>query len=98
MRKIFACLLAVVMLVALAGCGNMSWGLGEFTFRKVHVDTHHYSGCFTIKKWHDNSSGIEVKTEEVGTMFLSEGVYVLLEGDEPCPFCGNTEEQSHEEA
>lgn len=85
MKKKIIVLLMVATLGIMAGCGNQSIGFGEFTFKKVHVDTYHYSGCFTVKKWHDDSSGIEVKTKEAGSMFLSEGTYVLIEGN--CPFC-----------
>lgn len=79
----------IIALVALlfAGC-NKSWGLGNYSFKKVHVDTYHWSGCLTVKQWHDDASGIEVKTEEAGPIFLSEGTYILLDGDKPCPFCG----------
>ena len=86
MKKIIAIvILAAMCLVMLTGC-NMSLGMGNFSFKKVHVDTYHYSGCFTIKKWHDNDSGIEVNTEEAGSIFLSEGTYMMIEDD--CPFCG----------
>lgn len=85
MKKIIAIVvLAAMCLVMLTGC-NMSLGMGNFSFKKVHVDTYHYSGCFTIKKWHDNDSGIEVNTEEAGSIFLSEGTYMMIEDD--CPFC-----------
>lgn len=88
MKKIIAIIMVVTMLTTmLTGCGNMSVGFGNFTFKKVHVDTHNYSGCFTIEKWYDNESGIEVKTKEAGFMFLAEGMYVLIEDD--CPFCGD---------
>ena len=87
MKKIIAMVICLVMVVALfAGC-NMSMGMGSFTFKKVHVDTYHYSGCLTIEKWYDSGSGIEVKTEEVGSIFLSEGTYILLNGDKACPLC-----------
>ena len=90
MKKIVAVVLVVTtMVVALCGCGNMSIGIGNYTYEKVHVDTHHYSGCFTIEKWYDSETGIEVKTKEYGSFFLSEGSYVLLGGDEGCPFCNN---------
>ena len=90
MKKIIASvLLFVVFICILTGCGNMSVGLGNFTFKKIHVDTYHYSGCFTVEKWHDNSSGIEVKTREVGSMYLAEGMYMLIEDE--CPFCGKGE-------
>lgn len=86
MKKIIAIIMVITMLAAmLTSCGNMSVGFGNFTFRKVHVDTHNYSGCFTIEKWYDNESGIEVKTKEAGSMYLAEGMYILIEDD--CPFC-----------
>lgn len=88
MRKFFAIILcAVTMIAMLTGC-NQSIGLGNFSFKKIHIDTHHYSGCLTIETWHDNDGGgIEVKTKEAGSLFLSEGTYILLEGDEGCPLC-----------
>lgn len=86
MKKIIVTIIAIAMLAAiLTGCGNMSWGMGNFTFRKIHVDTYNYSGCFTIEKWYDNSNGIEVKTREAGSMYFAEGMYMLIEDE--CPFC-----------
>ena len=86
-KKLIALLLSVAVICGiLAGCGNMSLGLGNFTFKKIHVDTHNFSGCFTVEKWYDNSSGIEVQTKESGSMYLAEGMYMLIEDE--CPFCG----------
>jgi hypothetical protein len=86
MKKIIAMIMVVVLVaVMFVGCGNMSMGMGNFTFKKIHVDTHNYSGCFTVVKWYDNSSGIEVKTKEAGSMYLAEGMYMLIEDE--CPFC-----------
>ena len=88
MKKLIAMFVVIVLLVAMmTGCGNMSLGMGNFTYKKVHVDTHGYSGCLTIEKWYENSTGIEVKTKEAGSLYLSEGTYVLLSGDKECPFC-----------
>ena len=85
-NKIIALVLSVaVICFILTGC-NMSLGLGNFTFNKIHVDTHNFSGCFTVEKWYDNSSGIEVKTKEAGHMYFAEGMYMLIEDE--CPFCG----------
>ena len=90
MKKIIALVLSTLLTIAmLTGCGNMSLGLGNFTFEKIHVDTHNYNGCFTVEKWWDNSNGIEVKTKEAGSMYLAEGVYMLIEKD--CPFCAVNE-------
>lgn len=88
MKKFIAMILALAIVTVCAGC-NKAIGPGNYSFEKVHIDTHNYSGCLTIKKWHDNDTGIEVKTEEAGSLFLSEGTYILLDGDKPCPFCGD---------
>ena len=79
-------IITIVMLaIMLVGCGNMSIGLGNYTFDKIHVDTHNYNGCFTIEKWYDSENGIEVKTKEADSMYLAEGMYMLIEDE--CPFC-----------
>lgn len=86
MKKIIAIIIMMLALVALfTGCGNMSMGFGNYTFEKIHVDTHNYNGCFTVEKWYYNASGIEVKTKEVGSLYLAEGMYMLIEDE--CPFC-----------
>ena len=87
-RKIIVMsMLILTSVTMLTGCGNMSLGLGNYTYRKVHVNTYHDSECFTINKWYDNERGIEVNTKEIGSMFLSEGTYLLIEDE--CPFCDN---------
>lgn len=87
MKKLFVMIAMVITLVfVLTGCGNMSLGFGNFTFDKIHVDTHNYNGCFTVEKWYDNENGIEVKTKEAGHIYLAEGMYMLIEDE--CPFCG----------
>lgn len=85
MKKIIKFIITIMILASMTGCGNMSIGIGSFTFNKIHVDTHNYNGCFTVEKWYDSGSGIEVKTKEVGSMYLAEGMYVLIEDE--CPFC-----------
>lgn len=84
--KIRLLAIACALTIFLTGCGNMDvMGIGNFTFNKVHVDTHGYSGCIEIKRWVDNSTGIEVETKDYGAIYLSEGTYVLIE--DKCPFC-----------
>ena len=86
MKKIFSVImLALALGATLTGCGNMSIGFGNYEYEKIHVDTHNYSGCFTVDKWYDNSNGIEVKTNEAGSLYLAEGMYMLVEDE--CPFC-----------
>ena len=86
-RKIIAILLTAMLITTFSGCGNMSWGFGNFTFDKIHVDTYNHDRCFTVEKWYDNENGIEVKTKEAGSMYLAEGMYMLIEDE--CPFCDN---------
>ena len=86
MKKIISIFTVLVLVAMLCACGNMSLGLGSYTFKKVHVDTPNHSGCFNIVNWHDNERGIEVKTEEAGSMYFSEGTYILI--SDRCPFCG----------
>ena len=83
-RKTIIAALAAVLAITLSGC-NMSFGVGNYNFRKIHIDTHNYSGCFTIEKWYNDASGIEVKTKEAGFMYFAEGMYMLIEDE--CPFC-----------
>ena len=83
-RKTIIAALAAVLAITLSGC-NMLLGVGNYKFRKIHVDTHNYSSCFTIEKWYNCESGIEVKTEEAGSMCFADGMYMLIEDE--CPFC-----------
>ena len=85
MKKIIAILMICGLMIAMSGCGNKSYGLGTYTFKKVHINTLKYSGCLELENWHDDGNGIEVKTKEVGSLFLSEGTYILI-GDK-CPIC-----------
>ena len=83
MKKLILVIMMLVLMSTLCAC-NQSWGIGNLSFKKIHIDTHHYSGCFGIKSWHDNETGIEVKTG-VGSLFFSEGTYFLVE--DKCPLC-----------
>jgi predicted small secreted protein len=83
--NILILVVALIFTTLLTGCGNMSMGIGNFTFTKVHIDTHEFSGCVSIEKWYDNERGIEVKTKDFGAMYLSEGSYILIE--HKCPIC-----------
>jgi hypothetical protein len=88
MKKIMFCVICVVVLAAgaLSGC-NKSYGLGEYNFTHVHIGDGENGHCATIKKCHDNESGIELKTEEFGSIYCSEGTYILFEDGSNCPFC-----------
>ena len=91
MKRIIAVLLLLCCLCAcLAGCGNQSLGFGTFTFEHIHFTDHIDSHCATIERWVDSETGIEVKTKEFGSLFLSEGSYILVSKTDDCPYCGAT--------
>ena len=89
MKKIIAILMICGLIIAMSGCGNMAVGLGNYTYKKVHINTLDYSGCIEIEKWYDTERGIEVMAKEVGSLFLSEGTYILI--GEKCPICAHGE-------
>ena len=85
MKKIISLILVFVLFISFCGCSNMSVGMGNFEYNKIHIDTHHYSGCIEVENWYENESGVEVKTKKHGSIFLSEGTYMMIEDE--CPFC-----------
>lgn len=86
MKKIVCLVLAALMIALLAGC-NYTVGVGQLEFKGIHcADFAGNSRDLTIVSWHNNDIGIEVKTEEAGSLFCSEGTYILFEDE--CPICG----------
>ena len=85
MKKIIALVIACCLMFMIAGC-NMGIGIGNFEFNGVHVCDHN-GNCrdMTIDKWYDNDNGIEIKTTDYGSIFCSEGTYILYEDE--CPIC-----------
>ena len=88
MKKLIVIVLALIMVLALSACGNQSLGLGNYSFRHMHftdaVDGH----CATVEKWYWNEgSGIEAKTTEYGSIWCSEGTYIMFESSAKCPYC-----------
>ena len=87
MKKIICTVSFILLALLLSACGNHSIGLGSYTFEKVHI-ADHAGNCqdAIVEKWYENDTGIELKTREYGSMFLSEGTYILYNGK--CPICG----------
>lgn len=85
MKKIIALVIACSMLFLFSGC-NMGVGNFEFLGNGVHICDHN-GNCrdLAIDKWYDDSNGIEVKTTDFGSLFCSEGTYILYEDE--CPIC-----------
>jgi len=88
MKKFIAVIiLCALILMVMCSC-NQGCGLGNLNFTHLHYDTHHENGCIDINTWYNNESGIEVHTVDGGSMFFSEGTYILIENKNNCPFCG----------
>ena len=83
-RKALA--LSAIALAAAGLCScNQNIGLGNYSFTKVHITTSERDRCVEISSWHNNDVGIEVKTKDYGSLYLSEGTYILIESK--CPIC-----------
>lgn len=88
MQRILAiALLITVAAMLLVGCGNVSLGLGTYTFTHAHISNGANGYCATVNSWHDNEIGCEMSTEEFGNIYCSEGTYFLIGNKENCPFC-----------
>ena len=88
MRKFIAIVLVMILTLSLCACGNENWGVGNYTYTHVHASDGVEGRCATITSWHDNTTGIELHTKEWGSVYLSEGTYMLYESSSGCPFCG----------
>lgn len=88
MKKFIAIIMIMLMAFSLCAC-NENWGFGNYNWKHVHFSDAVEGHCATISSWHDNTTGIELHTVECGSMFLSEGSYILFENGSDCPFCGD---------
>lgn len=88
MKKIFCLVMVILMIIMLSACGNENWGIGNYTFRHVHIGDGVIGYCANVESWHDNDLGIELHTTEFGDIYCSEGTYFLFESGDNCPFCG----------
>ena len=87
--KRFSIILICFCLLIFTSCGNLNLGLGEFHFSHVHIfNPDGTDACLTIVSWRECDVGVEVRTEEYGAIWISEGCYILCEGE--CPICGGS--------
>ena len=92
-KNIICLALAAVLIIVcamLSSCGNHSMGFGEYEWTHIHYSTFGgESGCATVNTWYDSETGVEVITDEIGTVFFSEGTYIMFDSSSKCPFCNN---------
>jgi hypothetical protein len=87
MKKLVAVLVICLLMVPMLCACNEGLGWGNYSWTHIHFTDAVEGCCATIEVWYKNTTGIEVKTQEYGSMFLSEGSYILFENGETCPFC-----------
>ena len=87
MKKVICVLFAVLMMVSLCSCGNENWGIGNYIYTHVHIGDGAEGHCAEVTSWHDNELGIELHTNEFGSIYCSEGTYFLFADGATCPFC-----------
>lgn len=89
MKKILALVICLVIITTcLVSCGNKAiFNIGEFSFKHIHFTDMTKGHCATVEKWYDNAEGCEVKTTEFGSIYCSEGSYILFEDASKCPYC-----------
>lgn len=88
MKRIIALVLGIILAVGcLTSCGNKAIGLGNYSYEHIHFSDAKTGYCGTIKKWYNNEIGIEVKTAEYGSCYLSEGSYMMFSDADRCPYC-----------
>ena len=95
MKKILILIILIILISISIFCFtacNMTL-VGNYNFTKVHIYYEGYEECLEIKSWTDGDTGIEVDSKKYGSLFISEGHYLMCEDD--CPIClnkRNTEE------
>lgn len=85
--KRFIAIALICIMTTLCACSNMDMGYGNYRFEHIHISTPQKSVCATVESWLDGEVGIEVKTEEYGSLYCSEGTYILIKSEDDCPFC-----------
>ena len=88
MKKII-CLMLIVLLIlpVLVGCGNENWGIGNYNYTHARFSVDEVGVCADVSSWHDNELGCEIHTKDYGSIYCSEGSYILIEDGKDCPFC-----------
>lgn len=86
MKKIISIFLFVAIILLLTSCNKKLFGTYNFTH--VHIcDNAGHTADYKIESWTEQSEtpGVEVKIKGYGSMWLSEGTYILY--TDKCPLC-----------
>ena len=68
--------------------GNRKLGFGNYSYSHAHIMGGDLNSCVDITGWYENeNTGIEVVSDKYGSIWCSEGTYILFESADKCPFC-----------
>lgn len=84
---IILCLATIVLPILLRMSGNQRYDWGSYSYEHVHICDGATGVCATVEGWYEDEIGVELKTKEFGSIYCSEGTYILIEGSDKCPFC-----------
>ena len=89
MKKIVIACLSILSL-ALISC-NQQPGFGALSFHRIHIQIPGSTPVhLKVESWRNDDGGIEVKTENYGSILIGDGSYLCYDVDE-CPICGEVE-------
>ena len=90
MKKLL--LLLPILSLCLTSCNEQIIGFGSLSFHYVHVQMYNQENPthFKITSWREDNGGIELKTENYGTILVGDGTYLAYDVEE-CPICGQVE-------
>ena len=91
MKKLLFVFLSIMALV-LTGCNEQVVGWGSLSFHYVHIQMLGQPNPIHLKitSWRNDDGGIELKTENYGTILVGDGTYIAYDVEE-CPICGHVE-------
>ena len=88
---IFWIAIIVIAVIAVPVCkitfGNQRYDWGSYTYEHAHICDGATGVCATVEGWYEDDIGVELKTKEFGSIYCSEGTYILIEDSNKCPFC-----------
>ena len=83
-KILISSILIFASIFTFAGC-NEAMGFGTFNFDRAHISVGGVDACVEVESWHDNEIGCELRLVNGTSIYLSEGTYILIDGE--CPIC-----------
>ena len=80
-------LTAIISPILIRMSGNQRYDWGSYTYEHAHICDGATGVCATVEGWYEDDIGVELKTKECGSIYCSEGTYILIEDSKKCPFC-----------